>query len=487
MRASSLKRLHRIFLIGCIILAGFYLKLFVDLHAKVFDDPSIEATLDVPQNSAKSSKPVAPNTGLSTQSRRQQPETQNLTKITSNGNLTVTSRFSISKARLTSSVDYFACCGAGHRLSKLVDAHYLAKQLKFGLRVFFGFCEKQEVYSYFFGPQPLDELEQAAGRSAPGLFVKVSNDAPGFKRIRREGPNSTCQCPEDRLEEDAKFYTSLRDRFRAREKIEAFRQAYFTNHTVIGMHIRAGNGEKGDFINKNRTITDPKWAVAMADQLLELSTDWTEPPLLFIATDTSSMVTKFRSLLKDKMPVVEMDQGRLQAGMGVLFGQSGHLMTAGEACLAGWESAFTDMMLLSHADVVVAARPSSFTQSLPMSLVLSTPKLERKVIGSFCEVNPMATAVRCYEDSIDWCCKGNTSFSLQTIQNYDYRRMPDMDFLKSNKIFNDARLRPRDGRFCIPTPLNTRRECLPYDMPDKDRVEKAGRVVGLPLPKELQR
>jgi hypothetical protein len=197
------------------------------------------------------------------------------------------------------------------------------------------------------------------------------------------------------------------------------------------------------------------------------------------------MVTTFRSLLKDNMPVIEMDQGRPQPGMGVFFGQSGHHVQAGEVCLAGWESAFTDMMLLSHADVVVAARPSSFTQSLPMSLVLSTPKLERKVIGSFCEVNPMATAVRCYEDLIDWCCKGNTSFSLETIQSYDYRRMPDMDFLKSNKILNDARVRPRDGRFCIPTPQNPRRKCLPYDMPDKDRVEKDGLVDGLPLPPEL--
>lgn len=40
-----------------------------------------------------------------------------------------------------SSVDYMACCGAGHRISKTADANYLARVLNFTLRSFWGFCD----------------------------------------------------------------------------------------------------------------------------------------------------------------------------------------------------------------------------------------------------------------------------------------------------------------------------------------------------------
>ena len=89
------------------------------------------------------------------------------------------------QARKTSSVDYFACCGAGHRLSKLVDAHFIATKLRFGLRVFFGFCDKQEVYSYLFGPDPLDELAARTRNSATRLTFRVNNDVPGFNKDKQ--------------------------------------------------------------------------------------------------------------------------------------------------------------------------------------------------------------------------------------------------------------------------------------------------------------
>jgi hypothetical protein len=49
----------------------------------------------------------------------------------------------------------------------------------------------------------------------------------------------------------AKFYESIRDRFRRKLDIDAFRQTHFSNDTVIGMHVRrAGNEERGDFLFK---------------------------------------------------------------------------------------------------------------------------------------------------------------------------------------------------------------------------------------------
>ena len=43
-----------------------------------------------------------------------------------------------------SSVDYMACCGAGHRLSKMADAYYLSKRLNFALRGYWGYCDTSD-------------------------------------------------------------------------------------------------------------------------------------------------------------------------------------------------------------------------------------------------------------------------------------------------------------------------------------------------------
>jgi hypothetical protein len=197
------------------------------------------------------------------------------------------------------SVDYFSCCGAGHRFSKLSDAYYLAKQIGFSLRVFFGFCDNQEVFSYFFGPALPPEIVLNMTRVGKGqtdhLHIRANNEVPGFGRFTREGPNSTCRCRNDRFESDIEFYTGIRERFRDKERVDAFRNDHFVGHTVIGLHIRAGNGEFGDFVKKNRTIHDVnEWSRSMSKLLISLSKNFTDPPLLFIATDTAHIVSNFK-------------------------------------------------------------------------------------------------------------------------------------------------------------------------------------------------
>jgi hypothetical protein len=56
-----------------------------------------------------------------------------------------------------SSVDYMACCGAGHRISKMADAYYLAQKLNFTLRGYWGYCDTvattghlTEVFQYVY-------------------------------------------------------------------------------------------------------------------------------------------------------------------------------------------------------------------------------------------------------------------------------------------------------------------------------------------------
>jgi hypothetical protein len=51
---------------------------------------------------------------------------------------------SLDDARDVSSVDYMACCGAGHRLSKMADANFLAQQLQFALRAYWGYCDTSD-------------------------------------------------------------------------------------------------------------------------------------------------------------------------------------------------------------------------------------------------------------------------------------------------------------------------------------------------------
>ncbi len=379
-------------------------------------------------------------------------------------------------------------------MSKLADAYYLAKQLELTVRVFFGFCGHQEVFSYLFEPRPINEaqiLEKIMAsitdgnymHMMPDMHIKVSNDVPGFRKIKRVGRSAnsnTTDCPcldstGQRFDSDIELFSDLRDnRFRGRDKVDDFRQRYFSDHTVIGLHVRAGNGEKGDFERKNREIRDiDQWCLSISQLLMSMAESFkeNEPPLLFIASDMASIITKLRTVLEGKMEVVDFQQDRVDHGEGVLFGATGDVNSDGDQCKNGWLNSFTDMMLLSHADILIAGRPSSFTQSLPMTLALSTPKSERKVRKSFCEVDPNATALMCFEDLEDWCCGGITSFSLNSIQLCDYRRMPQVGGLDIDMYKKKLEMRPRARDACIPK-LDMNGACLPYKMPNEKSLMK---------------
>jgi hypothetical protein len=361
----------------------------------------------------------------------------------------------LNAAKEKSSVDYMACCGLGHRMSRLAEANYLAKLLNFGLRSFWGYCDTTGVFHHLFGQQPIEELVNVTDNHR---FARIHNEVPGFTKLTRKGPKEECKCSFDKAEEDVRFYQSMRKRFRLKDQVEAFRRRHFLNKnvTVVGMHIRAGNGEVGDFSKRQRTIRNAdEWIQNVVDQLVRAN--W-GPSVLFVATDTPPMIDKLRELLNGKMTVVSFEQLRPQHGTGVLFGERGKVVTSGEKCLEGWESSLVDMILLSHADVVVAARPSSFSQSMPMSLVLATSKESRKAMHPYCELNPTGTDMRCYQDFREWCCIGTTKFSLEGIQRVDYLRMPP-ETVNEEKLI----LEHRDLEGCLPRPEGWKQTCLPYD------------------------
>jgi hypothetical protein len=327
------------------------------------------------------------------------------------------------------------------------------------------------IGSYLFGPQP---VPAATGGTITSYqqYARINNDVPGFSKLIRDG--SCASCHRDKAAADIHFYRDLRERFRLKAAVDEFRRRHFVGKIVIGMHIRAGNGERGDFADRGRGIGNvQQWLDSLTDQLLAAAQEqnWGDA-VLFLATDTPSMIDRVRTLVLKKkhhkvIDVVHLDQPRPAEGSGVLFGVQGEIERQGNQCLRGWESTIMDMMLLSHADVLIAARPSSFTQSLPMQLALATGGATRAVEHPYCEVNLNATAMRCYTDFADWCCRGRTEFSLQGIQRYDYLRMPHPNTFPLDIADPETRRRfkinHRPDGGCVPLPEGSKQVCLPYD------------------------
>jgi hypothetical protein len=342
---------------------------------------------------------------------------------------------------------------------------------------------------HLFGSQPIstsfglnNRVTRNTTNSHHHHYARINNDVPGFHKLIRDGTH--CElCHTDKANSDIEFYKNLRDRFRLSQSVvQDFYERYLqktaiTHTTIVGIHIRAGNGETGDFAVRGRNIDNINiWLDNLTELLVKASRrqNWRNT-VLFIATDTPYLIDRIRSLLLQKntggesaITVVNRDQIRPSTGSGVLFGQQGTVESRGEDCLRGWEDTMIDMMLLSHVDVLIAARPSSFTQSLPMSLVLATESSSRRVAEPYCEVNTNATTMQCFGNFSDWCCRGRTSFSLQGIQRYEYVRMPSNLFAaelnSDNKTLQKKlKIQKRPERGCAPLPAGSKQICLPYD------------------------
>jgi len=356
-------------------------------------------------------------------------------------------------AKHKSTVEYRACCGLGHRLSKMVNGYHTARMKNFGFRVFWEFCdEKTETFHYFFGPQPLSELEGVVdGRET----IKISNEAHCMVPFRRRGESETCQCSSDWMQSNEIFFNSLVERFRFKDEVDEFRSRHrFDDHFVLGMHVRAGNGEIGDFTRKNRTIENmTSWTESMSDMLISISNSSSHgrPTVLFLATDTAAVVETMRQSLVGKMDVVVYEQSRPPDGSGVVFGEHGRgIANRTKQRCDDWKNALMDMMILTGSDVVISGRPSSFTQSLPMGVALSRKN------GRYCEVALDAT-YRCYRTFQDWCCRGVSFLPIEYLQ---------VPVTKKCEIPADHIVqRPNRETKSLPTPRYVRHldTFLPYD------------------------
>jgi hypothetical protein len=401
-----------------------------------------------------------------------------------------------------SSVDYYACCGLGHRLIRMSLAAYVAKQRNFALRAFWGWCGEEqpiEVFSYLFLPQRQTELAHVKSRN---LLLPFYNEISGFPALERKVTtyiSAECACRQDKIDSDLDLYKGLRKRYRHKDVVDSFRKRHFEDSTVIGIHVRAGNGEKGDFAKKNRNIENPEaWVKHVVDVMLEEFSSYQRSSnhtlKVYIATDTPSMIAIFRTSLRPhNIPVLDLPQERRKEGDGVLFGEAAKVHNKGNttdddysSCLRGWTDTLTDMFLLSHSNIVIAAKPSSFSQTAPMSLAFDSSR--KKIATPYCEVIPQFTMsnktngeliemkpkLQCYKTYLDWCCNYSTWIRFKKKGPRGHTKITSKEFVRFPALEgkkNYPGLRNRTTNCQLPgrgrAAGGLKDKCLPYAWPFK--------------------
>lgn len=320
---------------------------------------------------------------------------------------------------------YLGRFGLGHRLSKLSAAYHLAQQIHVDvLDVRWGTCNDQDIFAYLFGSSEW-KLQSTSRSSASEQSILVRNDVQGYyagqayKNYQVPLTDSVLRLWSEKLESDAVFFRTLSERFRFQGEVSDFRRRHeWNDHTVIGLHVRAGNGEKDHFEEASRGIhNSTNWLQDLA-HVLRTKVANASRPLVFIATDTVQVISELQKQLEG-IPVVNFSQERVPPNQGVSY----QTWQEGIQCLHGWRDSAIDMMLLSQVDTLIAATRSTFTQILPLRMVL-----ER---GSFCEVD--GRRLDCFDQLEDWLYrKGRVSGvthkvmvhlpdpteSLDTIQKY---------------------------------------------------------------------
>jgi len=315
--------------------------------------------------------------------------------------------------------EYRACCGLGHRLVRQAAAYHAAHKLGHRLNVNWGFCDpsnkSQDIFDELFRPENITELQTYVTSYERGEFHFAANEVPGYIKTK--------QCNPENLESDYNMYTELRSRYRKRDLVNAFVQANFAGKLVLGIHIRAGNGETGDFTKKNRGISSPEaYTRNVSNHILTFLNQAKKhdgqqplsPPVLYIATDTARYIDLFRKELEGKIPVVHWEQEKEAEGSGVFLGQEQKKVDK-DKCLQKWNDMLIDAMLLASADVLIAGQFSSFSQAIPFALVMGRPRNERKVPQAFCELSFEAIEFDCHEDKVEWCKNTKHKVSLRTL------------------------------------------------------------------------
>ncbi|GAX22524.1 hypothetical protein FisN_14Hh146 [Fistulifera solaris] len=315
---------------------------------------------------------------------------------------------------------YVAQFGLGHRLSKLSAAYHLTRVLNLPvMELHGGSCQTEtDVFAYLFGTHRLT-MRTSTTADYRNRQILVRNDVAGYaagqsyKNARvaipqhyRTGNNNPWK---KKLRFDRILFQELLDRFVQRTPLPLLQQ--FERHTVIGLHVREGNGEQDHFAASGRRIGNTTTFVNDLCYLLRkyaAEQRWSRPALLFLATDTERVIPMVQTACHTTatdypgIPIVWLPQNRPTQGV------SYQAWNHGEPCFQGWQSSMMDMALLAHADVLVAGMRSTFTQILPRALVMGRNK-------SFCEVHETGRTMTCWDEEESWLFRNlpaSTTYSL---------------------------------------------------------------------------
>jgi nodulation protein Z len=161
-----------------------------------------------------------------------------------------------------------------------------------------------------------------------------------------------------------RFLRQLKLRKDYQEVVERFRRTYFQGKCVVGLHVRHGNGEKGDFSEKRRQIADlgrllehfeHKVTGALKAPLTELA--------VFLCTDSDVVVTEAGRRIPN---LITRPQWRPQADTGCSL-QLGHLCPGG--AIENAANAAIDMFLLGSCDYLAQVGNGSWFSKVAARLV----------------------------------------------------------------------------------------------------------------------
>jgi Nodulation protein Z (NodZ) len=316
--------------------------------------------------------------------------------------------------------------GLGHRFMKLSSAFHLAQRLGMAeVEPFWNAdCPEPNMFGLLFGKRKLTILASRLRQPQCNKTVITSNDglfyfeAVNYMDAGTAIPKSYFQANEtispfwDKIKSDQVMYGQMEGNFVHRDMVDNFTKFYkFEEHTVIGVHLRLGNGEGTHFKSSGRGVNDEFSFVESLAWLISerAKKNVDKPPLIFLATDTGSIIDAFQNAAT--IPVVIMPQHRPAPKEGVAYENSNKEQSK---CFTDWSSMLLDMMLLARSNILVAAPGgSTFSQSLPLSLVFQRG-------GSFCDVSRLAPyTMTCYDSMETWVFgmndeAGVTSFGLSS-------------------------------------------------------------------------
>lgn len=344
--------------------------------------------------------------------------------------------------KTTNKIIHVGMFGLGHRLSKLAASYHFAQTYAAkhwpvnNLHVSWGYCDPDptmkssnhttennnnnnkssnsqfnntDIFEYLFGnniiaiqgSQTTQKQEQQGSETflqyREGKSLVIRNDVVGYYAGQ---VYKNAQIPlrkylpllgmwEEKLDFDAELFKNLLASFERKHganTVEKFQRQYkWDEHYVIGLHVRAGNGEQAHFTQSERGITQMNFYDNLVDTIqnfvmntnvsIPVARPRKRPILIFLATDTQQVLQILQSrFAKIDLRVVSLPQPRVADQQGVSYAT----WTQGsEHCWNGWLYSMSDMALLSKSNVIIAARRSTFTQILPRSILMDQTEILR--------------------------------------------------------------------------------------------------------------